>query len=898
MAAGPHFGKGAAGPGPARGWASVLRSWWVWPCLVYLAVNVPLILLTLDPFNVNGGNYSASFLVLGLNPYRMLSTPGLGSIVLSGAGYGILPYDYIGYSSYLGFGFSPLAASIVLKSLGALAGLLAAGIAYRLAIREGSPRARTVFTALLLNPFLIFVNAIWGETELFIVLLLVCAVYLLRYGQGRPTNYPALLLGSVALAMTAFAYFFTILLIPALLVYIEGSRQRITSFVVIAVVVAVFAIPFLIYGLTSNVSTSLGGAGAFGAYSFLNLLPASVASAASASQRIFIGLAGVLAVLIPLVFRRYGIGLGTTLLAVIWVTFSLTFFLPGDAFMILAALVVLAAALSSTGGFSYARILILQLFLVPLVLIVQMVNGPGQVSGILYWTYALHHQNTTLYQPLGGFRGLQVYLALYFAGGLAVVAYWVRHDWVAQHGPASDRAPDYRPKPLPNSSARPTSLVVVVLVALLLVAVPVALATGAPNPPALRLNNQFDPLDFYPYDVSSPSTYPLSASNTYSVAPQAGTLSIAGPSFPMGFARSTQSQTTILNFSASIGPGSGPGPVPVWQTNHTEVDLTAQPSLGADLPWNLSSTGGAPARSETTPVFSGSTSVYTLNQSQSLEYPVPASVFNGSNVYFGVDLARFAPSHTQLWWMVDGAREFQAFLAGDSLYVGQHTGPTWTYDNVVTGPGLASWFLTGFSIGAPTGALSTFVNGVDLPTPFIVSPLSNLTLYEGGPNPVLLSNSSGGAPDDVDGLVGNVTATYSLSASGMMVDTSVVVWTSALGSWVRVGNGTGVNITYSGAANSVSLKVDQDVFQVAASDGYVLLGKLGVSPGTADFAFYEISFGRAAPGENLALVVLGFAVLLPAWLIAWSTFELWRSRRAALKAAAQRPEYESVDQAK
>ena len=183
----------------------------------------------------------------------------------------------------------------------------------------------------------------------------------------------------------------------------------------IAVVFAVFAIPFLFYDLTSDVSTSLGGAGDSWR-SFLNFLPTPVASGVSASQRFFIGLAGALAILVPLVFRRYGIGLGTTLLTVTWVTFSLTFFLPGDAFMILAALVVLAIAFSSTGGFSYARILVLQLFLLPLVLIIQMVNGPGQVSGVLYWTYSLHHQNTTLYQPLGGSLGLKIYLALYFVG--------------------------------------------------------------------------------------------------------------------------------------------------------------------------------------------------------------------------------------------------------------------------------------------------------------------------------------------------------------------------------------------------------------------------------------------------------------------------------------------------
>ena len=95
---------------------------------------------------------------------------------------------------------------------------------------------------------------------------------------------------------------------------------------------------------------------------------------------------------------------------------------------------------------------------------------------------------------------------------------------------------------------------------MLLVAVPVVLATDVPNSPTLQLSNQFDPLDFYPYDVSSSNTYPLAAPNTYSVTPLAGTLTISGASSPMGFARDTQSQAVSLNFSASIGRVSGTGP--------------------------------------------------------------------------------------------------------------------------------------------------------------------------------------------------------------------------------------------------------------------------------------------------------------------------------------------------
>ena len=166
-------------------------------------------------------------------------------------------------------------------------------------------------------------------------------------------------------------------------------------------------------------------------------------------------------------------------------------------------------------------------------------------------------------------------------------------------------------------------------------------------------------------------------------------------------------------------------------------------------------------------------------------------------------------------------------------------------------------------------------------------PINNLTLYEGGPNPVQLSNSSGNAPDSADGLAGNLTATYQLSASGMIVSKAILVWTSTLGTWVGIGNGTEVDITYGrNLPIGLSLKVDQAEFRVGSADWYVLLGKLGVSPSPVEFRFHDISFVRSASGKlTYTLVLLGFAALLPAWLITWSTIELWRFRWLPLRAA-------------
>jgi hypothetical protein len=835
----------------------------------------------MDIWNLNGGNYTSSFLIIGVNPYHELVSPGVGNSILLGAGYGLLPYDYLGYASYISLGFNPLAASILLKSLGALAGFLVAGVGYRIAVREGSPHARTIFMALLLNPFFIFVNAIWGETEVLIVLLLLCAVFLLRYGQARETNYPALVLASVALALSAFTYFFTLLLIPALLVYLDGGRRRLTTLALLVAVFGVFAIPYFLFGLASYTSSSLSGA--VNGYSILYVFPNSVRLAASTDQQGVLAVVGLLAVLLPILFRRWGISLGTTLLAVTWVAFSCTFFLPGDAFMILAGLVVLAVALGRPRKANYARVLVLQLFLVPIVLIAQMVSGPGQASGIVYWTYFLHHQNITLYNPLGGYPGLQFYVVAYYLGAVADILYFLRADWHAGRAAVGPTVP-HPPHPdstfLRPSPVRLTNALLAGSIAILVVGVPVALALNGPNPPALTMSNEFDSQAFYPYDVAQPNVYPLAAPDTYSVAPLAGTLSIAGPSFPVGFARDTQSQVATFNFSATIEGGAGVGPIPVWKTNNTEVDFAAQPVTGYAVPWTPNSTGGATSTTEVTPVFAGSASVYSLNGIQALVYQIPVTAVQGTAVYFGVELKALSPVHTQLWWIVDGSYQVQAFLADGLLWMGENTGTGWTYTTTPAAPGLGMWFLTGFRVDPSAGTISAFLNGLNLSSPFHLASASNLTVTEGG-----LGASREANP--AYSLTGNLTATYDLPFSTSQPNPAILVWTASGASWVKVGVGTVANITYVATPYGSNLTADRAFFTVDRGDDYVLFGKLGITSSSVDFRFYEISFARSGSGANLVLIVLGFVVLLPAWLISWSGFQLWRSSRVRLNLASQ-----------
>jgi len=842
--------------------------WWLRLSLIYIGINAPLIVLTSDAWNLNGANYTASFLALGLNPYLMVHSPGEGPSIILGTGYGALPYEYLGYLIYRGLGFNLVATSILLKLIAAAAGILVAWLGYVISSRGGTTHSRTIFAALLLNPFLIFVTSIWGEGEIYIILLLFLIILLLRIGRGGSADFPSLLLASVALALSVFTYFFTLLLLPTFLLYLDRRKDQVAFLVTTAVVLSVCAIPFLLCNLSPQSASFLTGE--TNGYSLAYILPSGARAIAGSDQRFAIAIAAGLALALPWLFHRRGIGFGTALLAVTWTAFSLTFFLPGDVFVILGSLVVIAVGLAPWANTSFLQLFVLQAFLIPLLTIVQLVNGPGEVSGILYWTYSLHHQDISLYGLLGGIDTIFACLIAYSVGALATILTLVFRDIHNQGRPHQEELSWFPPSTTRTSRPiRPRNVILLCSVAVLILVAPLVAASVDRAAPANIWVNEIDPQVFYPYDVATPGIYPLPAPDTYSVAATGGMVSISGAAFPLGLARDTESQYVAMNLTVSIDHGVGFGVVPVWQTNNTEVDFATLFSNQSAPPLVPDSSDTQIPAWESTPVFAGPTPVYHLNGSQAIQYTVPESGVNGSTWYFGVQLGSLAPVHTQLWWIEDGATLFQAFLEDGTFVVGVDSGTGWEYASTGSGPGLGSWFVTGFRENSTTGVLEAFVNAVNVSFPLQLIPTEQLLVAEGGLGLPFTPNSG-------YALSGNITASRLQPTSQLKPQAAIMVRTSRNGIWTEIGRGSTTNISYAKARDRTTLAVEGTTFNVTGSDEYVLFGKLGVCPNAVEFRFSQISFSPAGGGVDTLWIVSSYAILLPGWLAGWSAFYLPR----------------------
>ncbi len=862
--------------GGPRGAVQPTRRFWVWSAVIYAAINLPFLFLTLDAYNLNGGIYSSSYLWLGLNPYQAASSVGQGYLILPGAGYFVLPYNMLAFLGYPAFGFNAIAASAVLKAIGVVAGFLAARIAFEIARREGKPNPKTFFYAILFNPFLIFVNAIAGDPDLLVVFLVFLAVFLFRYGWKPKVNVPAVVLGAVAISLTVLTYYFTLLFVPTLILWLDGRRHKLLSVVLLGVVLAIFALPIVVLGLGSINTSSLLSTVQITGYSFPYYLSPPWTSYFSTNQRVFTVLAALLSIVIPVVFRRWNIGQGTTLLTVLTVAFALTFRLPADVFAILAALVPLSFALSVSGRpASYWRILLFEAFLVPVYLLVEMFNGPGQVTGVYYWFYPYLHQNVILYDTLGQSSVARFLFLAYSVGTVLTIAGLV---WLERRGP-NVRSPSSAPAPsrvLPPARTSRNAFLSACLVAALLVAVPVGIAYATPAGAPLASHQQFNSQEFYAYDVANPLLYPLAGPTTYSVDSSSGTVNIVSSSPPVGFARNIAQTTNRVNLSVTVDPKTSRGPVTVWQTNRSEALYSSMLALGAGATeWTPLTTQGGSPTSEIIPPIDGTTPVYAVDGTRALEYNESAGNLSDREEFFAAEYSNTSSVKNTLWTaFVDPQHAAECYLNDGYLYLATESGGNWTITRVITSAVEGQWFLSGFEFNSTLNRVSAFVNDQQVSLPLNLSQAWAYSIYLGKYN---LSS----AFDRQEAWIGNLTGVSSSPPSQVAYVGGFFASTENRSQPTFVGLGNSTPIVYYSSASGGSVEVSSTNLSFVGPDSLLLFGKLAASTVSLEFSVHETYFVRTTGGVNFAWIVVGFAVLLPAWIFIWCSRELWKSAHPA-----------------
>ncbi|MCI4319964.1 MAG: hypothetical protein L3K23_07540 [Thermoplasmata archaeon] len=880
-----------ANPGPAKV-VAVLRN----PVLWFVLVQVPLLFIFYDAWNSNTIFLSSSYLALGLNPYEYQNQVPGGLVIQF---LNLIAY-YVFRATQSNYLLTAAGFKLLFLALTLLTGLVLG----RVAELERLPYHRKIAYAFLFNPFVLFVNDVWVETDSIVILLYVLGYVALRYGWDRTGENRFLVLSALCIGLAVFSYYSIVLLVPTLILYRAGRRRKLLALTAFVGVGAFLAAPLVIFHLTSLFDLAGGlqsASSGVGPSSAFNLLPKLTDGTLVVAERGALAATVTAALVLPWVLRRFGVKEPVCLFAAFSVAF-LVFVngVPQDNFVLLVGLLMLALIAHGRPSLSYARIFGLQLFLLPQFLIFEMFDGFSGSTGVYYWSYYQFHARANLYQWLGGRGGWQILLLLYLVGfSITLTYFFVRHAWqTALTGdlhpevpvtPTTARALIHR-RPRRSTVGFAIALAIALLFPLGLLGNP---SLGTPVAPLVGFDaGEFLPLQYgiacagapeCGYALSSPATYEIDAANA--------SVHFAAASAPIGLFRNLTDQSVSLGLTASVRWGSLQSADAIDLVNATSFyagqSIAAVITSGSAL--TPSSTGGPITASNAgpIPVLQGASQQFEFDGNGVRSYALNLPSLAGRSVVFAVELTSHAHVQDLLWDSLGPKVSYAAFASGDAFTLGYRSGPAtdWRYWSTEMPAPLNRWFLTGFAVDPGRTNLTAFVNAETLSAPFSPGGAGNVVLNVGKAN-------ASTASDHNSSLSGFTTDLYVVDSSAVQYRPFDYAWSSQSGSIVLWPSRGPLGLTLSGPASGPKSSVDGTLVSAQGINS-AWLGKLSDSPHAVDLSFPQLTVGSTSAGPNLALVVVDFGAVIPLILAAWCLLPRLAGTRDRVPRRGERPQDDS-----
>ncbi|MCI4351769.1 MAG: hypothetical protein L3K14_00040 [Thermoplasmata archaeon] len=828
----------------------------------FLALNGLFFYFFYDTLNLNFNILAASHLAERLSPY-IAPTPVL-------SGYQLLPLDQLSYYAYVGSGFNPWAPVFLLKALAVGATYAGALLCYRIAVRRRLPSARKLFYAFAFNPFFLFINDIWVETDVLIIVLILAGYYLLREPSTRSAagEVPRLALGTLVIVVAALGYFAPAIIIPALVLYAGPRALQVRAAVWFAALGAIFAAPILLFHLDSGAALQLATVGGVNVYSVLNLFSSAPVTVSAQVQQLALGAAAAMAVGVPVLFRRWRIAEPIALWVVFVAATTLAFtYVQGDNFVLFLGFLFLALLYIPGTPVTYLRIVALQLFLLPMFYVIEMWNGPQLTAGLFYWSFPTLHLSVSELQPLGGKPVWLVALGLYVGAVLATTAYLIREGLRARAG---NPVPEPRPQTSPALPKRGWQRVpwAVLAVFLLVGGTPLLAAALDVSTTSISYANAFPSQIYVPSDLAIRGAYLMPSPTTYIVDPAAGRLTFTKGCPPVGLG----ARLSLLHFETNfiVGlPDPGPlavgTPVPFLNTTGLVAGFASEIELPSSaLPLSPDRVVNAIPALVNSTVFWNSTPAYVSASNTSLAYGTTAAALTGKDLVFGEVPTSSNTGRIRLWSLFDGTHRWEADINGSLLVLGQSTGGgPWTTVSVPYGALSGSWHLAGVSVDPVNQSVTAILD-------------ANRLTVAGGWTGVGSANFSMGTPPwngpplvNDSRLVGLVTVPYPLPFNSFRSVVASYIGGPGDPKVIPAGLGATATVSYVRTAVGTALVVNGVPHPVVAPDQYILLGKLSSSGATVAFTFHRMVLATVIPQHSLLWVVADFTLLLPGVTAAW-----------------------------
>lgn len=837
--------------------------------LISVGVNLLFFPFFYDRYNLNSTIYGTYNLVLGLNPYFNNST-----LV---AGYQLFNYNLLILYVYFVSHFSNWIAVYFLKSIALASTLAIAWLTSKMALmHQLRLNKNSIFLSIILSPYLIFVNLIWVQPDFLAILEILIVLYIIifaKHGTGYWWTIPA----SVVIAISSFSFYFPALLIPTFVAYTE-KKNRFAFLLILLIVMALFSIPFLILNLNSVAGGELA------ANANAPIFNSSIwALYASQTKDIYTGLPRavtvisiIISILLPLYFVKRKVNIYSSLSLVLFLSLLLrTNLVNQDSYVILIPFIILSYVLVTGERFNYKKSLKYTIFLLPLYIFGGFFPASFNTSGIFYWGFSLFHTQIVLYDilPFSYFIWKTLLLVFIVLGFITIIFpicmskrcnenIKPEFEHLNLKGEANFNAKTSKIGKL-LVHHRLTKTIAFALALLMILVVFQSTFNSADDGSGLPLQL------FYPRSVNG--NYVFETNNTFQVTNHNTQLVIPTGTQPIYLFRNVSSQNVELSTKVIMPPNIrsvSSAIVPLFRTDQLSFGIGRLPvGLNDSEKVNISSSRAVQVANINTNLFNSSGNFLSFSGDSIVNYSqIKDESFSFVSANF---LTKIIYGQNILFTVKSNDVVIQAFLYNSEYYLGYDYNNTWIYKSTPLFFSTDQWIMISCSINGESGTVNCTVNGANLTLTLGNILSSPYTISQGMADPNVTTDSI---------FYGFASQPFVIPTLTLDTKTAVFIMNgSAL--YLLYTQSKYVNLSFTDNSSKSSIMLEHNKVLNGSSSSYIEIGKLSSLP--INIEFNNISFNDY--GLNtlpfLLFLTLGFSLLLPGALIAYTAVIATRKGR-------------------
>jgi len=362
--------------------------------VTFFLFSFPFFIKTIDIYNTRSFLYFSSFSILSLNPYLYFpqATPPFFMSILIPQFYlyniTLSLQDASSFFSLVNLAFTLLTAFITMKII--------------LKLTKSKRKAHYIFYAIVVSPFLFYINFVFVEQDIIAIFLTLTSFYLIFFYRDTAIR----IAGTLLLVYATFFYYFPVLMIPSLIVYQKNWKERLELILFLVFFFSLFLIfaqRNLTWSLLGNGTGAISPYGGIPVFSILNVFPGGISQMFSPLisnvYNSFLVLVLLLIVVIPIIFKVLKVSIIIPILISISLPFLFLKIYNGDEFIWIVPFLGIAFAYYSTDRLLKTKFFLSQMYMLPVLFILNMWGAPnyGQGTGIFYFTYMQFHTPIAIY---------------------------------------------------------------------------------------------------------------------------------------------------------------------------------------------------------------------------------------------------------------------------------------------------------------------------------------------------------------------------------------------------------------------------------------------------------------------------------------------------------------------